>query len=101
IEQILGSRMEHRKVDGFNFSGPAPRNHIASDEPLNHRGPRHKPSMAKRAGKQQRTAPGSGRKKSKACIQKRQRSVRTAHASNRQPSPGKHSVPPTGVSRSV
>jgi ATP-dependent RNA helicase RhlE len=101
IEQMLGSRMEHRTVDGFNFSGPAPRNHIASAEPLNQRGPRHKPSMAKRAGKQQRTAPGSGRKKSKAYIQNRQRSVRTARASNRQSPPGKHSVPPTGVSRSV
>jgi ATP-dependent RNA helicase RhlE len=63
IEQILGSRMEHRKVDGFNFSGPAPRNHMASAPPLNQRGPRHKPSMAKRAAKQERTAPGSGRKK--------------------------------------
>ena len=93
IEQMLGSRMEHRTVDGFNFSGPAPRNHIASAEPLNQRGTRHKPSMAKRAGKQQRTAPGSGRKKSKAYIQNRQRSVRTARASNRQSPPGKHSVP--------
>jgi ATP-dependent RNA helicase RhlE len=101
IEQMLGSRMEHRTVDGFNFSGPAPRNHIASAEPLNQRSPRHKPSMAKRAGKQQRTAPGSGRKKSKACIQRRQRSGRTARASNRQPPPGKHSVAPTGVGRSV
>ena len=83
IEQVLGSRVEHRAVDGFNFSGPAPRNHIASAQPLNQRGPRHKPSMAKRAGKQERTAPGSGRKRSKACIQNRQSSVRTAHAQSR------------------
>jgi ATP-dependent RNA helicase RhlE len=62
IEQVLGSRVEHRAVDGFNFSGPAPRNHIASAQPLNQRGSRHKPSMAKRAGKLERTAPGSGRK---------------------------------------
>jgi ATP-dependent RNA helicase RhlE len=68
IEQMLGSRMEHRTVDGFNFSGPADRNPIPSAEPLNQRGPRHKPSMAKRAGKKQRTAPGSGRKKSNAWV---------------------------------
>ena len=51
IEQVLGSRVEHRTVDGFNFSGPAPRNHIASAQPLTHRGPSHRPSMAKRAVK--------------------------------------------------
>jgi ATP-dependent RNA helicase RhlE len=84
IEQMLGSRMEHRTVDGFNFSGPAPDNHIAAAEQLNQRGLHHKPSMARRAGKQQRTAAGSGRKRSNASIQNRQRSVRTARASNRQ-----------------
>jgi ATP-dependent RNA helicase RhlE len=68
IEQILGSRMEHRTVDGFNFFGPAPRKHMASSRPLNQRDPRHKPSMAKRAGNQKRTSPGSGRKKSKAWV---------------------------------
>jgi ATP-dependent RNA helicase RhlE len=68
IEQMLGSRMEHRTVDGFNFSGPAPRKHMASSRPLNQRGPRHKPSMAKKAGNQKRTSPGSGRKKSKAWV---------------------------------
>jgi len=74
IEQMLGSRMEHRTVNGFNSSGPADRNPIPSTEPLNQRGPRHKPSMAKRAGKKRRIAPGSGRKKSNASIQNRQRS---------------------------
>jgi ATP-dependent RNA helicase RhlE len=93
IEQMLGSRMEHRTVEGFNYSVPAPRNHIGVARPTNQRGPRHKPFMGKRAGKQARPAAGSGRKKSNVSLQNRQHPVRTAHAPNNQPPPGKGSCP--------
>jgi ATP-dependent RNA helicase RhlE len=93
IERVLGGRMEHRTVEGFNYSVPAPRNHIRVARPLAQRGSRHKPSMKKKAGKQARPAAGSGRKKTKASIQNRQHPARTAHAPNNQPPPGKRSCP--------
>ena len=90
IERVLGGRIENRTVDGFNYSKPAPRSHMAPAQ--YQKSQRPKSPMAKVAGKQKGVAPGSGRKKRYGHIQNQQHPAQAAHAFN-QPSPGKLSCP--------
>jgi ATP-dependent RNA helicase RhlE len=94
IEQILGGRMEHRTIAGFNDAMPTHRNHTGSAaKPLNKRDVRPKPSKATSFGKHKRTAAGSNRKTRKAYTQNRQDAARTAYASPNQAPEGKRSCP--------
>jgi ATP-dependent RNA helicase RhlE len=80
IEGILGGRLEHRTVDGFNYSLPAPRRNTEFARPQGRR-----PCAAKRAGGREQAAPRPGATKAKASWGKWQQSGRAAHTAKARP----------------
>jgi len=59
IEKVLGSTLERRKVEGFDYAVPAPRKDSEFARPPRQPAPRRQPSGEKRAGAPAGSAPAS------------------------------------------
>lgn len=85
IERVLGSQIERRTMENFDYSVPAPKKDAEFARPPRQPMPRRKPEGAKKSGPQDRTAAQSGNTKANAHGKPYHQSGKPAHATNAPP----------------